>query len=110
MNMPGYVVAEKDEKTRQILFHSLTTCASRTLGICELMRFMYDTICQIEDKEIRDDLTEKLVDAFYMAKKMNSRLAHYKRGGSTPGSGGKGLIKLESTKEREIMRNVRNAR
>ena len=54
------------------------------------------------------NLTEKLVTAMNMAKKMNARLAHYKRTlGDNTGSAGANLLKLEQTKERAIMRNSR---
>jgi ABC-type lipopolysaccharide export system ATPase subunit len=108
ITMPGYVVTEKDEKSRAMLLGGLTQEASRTLTVCEQLRFVYDTVYQIPDKEIRNDLTEKLVDAFNMAKKMNSRLAHYKRKYiDKTGHRGKSLIRLEHTKEREELRRNR---
>lgn len=110
-NFPGYVVAEQDPKVRRAVFESLTTCASRQLTICEQFRFIYDTVAQIKDEDIKKDLTEKIIDAFHMAKKMNSRLAHYKRKYiDKTGHRGKSLIRLQFTKEREKLRLEREAK
>jgi hypothetical protein len=56
---------------------SLTTDANRELGICEQIRQVYDSVYKIEDDKLRKEITEKLVDALIMAKKMGDRLTYY---------------------------------
>lgn len=108
INLPGYVMAEQDLEVRQAILGGLTSEASRQLTICEQLRFIYDTVHQLPDGEIKGDLTEKLIDAYNMAKKMNSRLAHYKRMYiDKTGHRGKSLIKLQHTKAREKIRRER---
>jgi hypothetical protein len=107
--LPGYIVAEKDKEIREAIFHSLTTQASNYLTICEQLRFIYDTVCQIPDKDIRNDLIEKLIDAFNMGKKMNARLARYKREyNDKTGSAGSNLLPLDYTEKRKHIRSNRN--
>ncbi len=107
-NLPGYVIAEKDQEVRRVVKQNLTQAASRHLTICEVLRFTYDTVDQLPDGEIKDDLTEKLIDAMNMGKKIMSRLAHYKRTmGDKTGSSGSGLIKLDHTRRRERIRSQR---
>lgn len=107
-HLPGYIIAEKDPDIREAIRESLTKEASTYLTICEQLRFVYDTVEQIEDENIKRDLTEKLIDAFNMGKKMNSRLQRYKREtGSITGSAGSHLIPLDHTADRKYFRSKR---
>lgn len=108
-NLPGYVMQEGNEQTRYILGEALKSGASIYLTICEQLRFIYDAVLFIEDQQLKNNITEKLIDAFGMAKKMNSRLAYYKKkyNNDRSGSRGSNLIKLEYNKEREHLRNKR---
>lgn len=109
MMLPGYITAEPNQKLRETLREALMTGASRHLTICEQLRFIYDTVYRLPEGEHKEDLTEKLVDALNMAKKMNSRLAKYKRQYNDPkGSAGSNLIVLEHTDERAAIRNERS--
>lgn len=109
MNMPGYVVAEKDPKRREYLRNTISTQASRHLTICEQLRFVYDDVAQLPKGELRDSLTEKLIDAINMGKKMNLRLVQYKKeAGKDSGSGGAHLISLDHTQKRKKLRGERN--
>lgn len=106
--MPGFVVAEKNEEVRRVVKESLTKEASRLLTICEQLRFMYDSVCQVQDEELRNLMTEQLIDAMNMAKKMDSRLSHYKRlNGDRKGHAGGNLIRLDATAERKELRQAR---
>lgn len=105
---PGYTVAEKDPITRRVVLESIAYEASNYLTICEQIRFAYDTVLQIEDEVIKQDLTEKLIDAFLMGKKMNSRLEKYKREtGSVTGSAGSNLLRIPATRARKRIRGER---
>lgn len=106
--MRGFVRAEKDLEVRKAVRKSLTKEAGRYLTICEQLRFTYDLVHELPDPALKEELTERLIDAFNMGKKMNSRLAHYKRlHKDDTGSGGSNLIKLEHTKARKRLRNER---
>ena len=85
---------------------SLTREAGAYLTICEQLRFIYD---HLHEKDALDeDLVKMLVLAVYMGKRMNSRLAHYKRlHGDRSGSKGSNLLKLEHTDERLAARRAR---
>lgn len=108
IRLPGFVIAEKDLETRRIAKEAFSHGASNYLTICEQIRFIYDTVYQLPDGEMKDDITEKLIDAFHMGKKMNSRLARYKKEtGSVTGSAGSNLIRLKDTEERARIRGLR---
>lgn len=108
INLPGYKQSENDDKVREAVRKALTTGASRTMTICEQLRFIYDTVYQLPDGAIKEDLTEKLIDAFNMGKKMNARLAHLKRKYiDKTGHRGKSLVKLTDTRLRERLRGER---
>ena len=86
----------------------LTTGASKRLTICEQLRFIYDTVYQMEDGELKDDLTEKLIDALAMGKKMNSRLRILTRRYVDPnGHHGQSLLVLNHNRTRKNMRRDR---
>lgn len=107
-NLPGYVVKEQDPKNRQILYEALAYDAGDRLTICELFRFMYDTVYDLPDGEIKNDLTEKLIDAMGMAKKMNARLAHYRRTYTDKtGRAGSSIMLIEHASKRKRIRRSR---
>lgn len=106
--MPGYVIAEQGLNKRLELKDLISAHASRHLTICEQLRFVYDDVVQLPEGEIKDSLTEKLIDAINMAKKMNDRLVVYKKKeAKDSGSGGAHLIDLEHTGERRKLRGQR---
>ena len=108
MNLPGYAQPERDLETRQALWGSLTSEASRFLTICEQLRFIYDDVYQLPESKLKDDISEKLIEALNMGKKMNSRLHHYKRlHDDRTGSGGSHLLRLRKTDERRELRRQR---
>lgn len=45
--------------------------------VCEKLRTIYDVIHEFKDEALKEELTEKLVDAFVMVKKMHDRLGYY---------------------------------
>ena len=45
--------------------------------ICETLRTIYDEVHGLKDEKLKEAITEKLVDAFIMAKKMQYRLLYY---------------------------------
>lgn len=66
--------------------------ANRVLGLCEKLRMIYDEIADLENRE---KITELLIDAFIMAKKMDDRLKYYRiTYDDTTGHGGKNLESL----------------
>lgn len=78
------------------------------LGICEVFRFIYDKIEDMEDEKLRDEISELLVDAMFMAKKMNKRMRYYRdKYGDFTGSGGKNLKHVPGDNSRRKMRKMR---
>ena len=74
-------------------------------GICEVLRLIYDEIHPLENK---DKITELLVDAMVMAKKMHNRLVYYKTTyNDTTGHNLKNLEMLTHNRARERMRKLR---
>lgn len=63
--------------TREEIKNNLKTGVSREMGICETIRCVYDLVYKLPDGEVKENMTEKLVDALHMAKKMADRLAYY---------------------------------
>lgn len=61
---------------RYTLRNSLIRDANRELGICEQLRCVYDSVYELPNGELKKQITEKLVDAFIMAKKMGDRLTY----------------------------------
>jgi hypothetical protein len=62
---------------RQELRNSLIRGANRELVICEQLRRVYDSVYELPEGKLKEQITEKLVDAFVMAKKMGDRLTYY---------------------------------
>jgi len=86
------------------LIHSVNT----QLGICEQLRNTYDSIVKIQDERLRNEITEKLVDALIMAKKMGKRLSYYyKTYHDTTGHVGKNLIMQQHNRTRFQIRRSR---
>lgn len=46
--------------------------------ICEVHREIYDLIYELPDSERKNQIEEKVEEAFLMAKKMNAKLRQYK--------------------------------
>lgn len=106
--MPGYKVAFPDSRLRKRTLQTLQTQAHYLLTICEQLRFIYDDVAQLPEGEIKDSLTEKLIDAMIMGKKINARLVEYKKeAGKHSGAGGAHLVRLSDMKERKRLRNAR---
>lgn len=106
--LKGYQQAITDKKERLIIKRAMILDASDKLTLCEQVRFAYDLVLLVNNEELRDELTEQLIDIFGTAKKMNARLAHYKRhyGGET-GNSGKNLKLLLDTIYRKEIRSKR---
>ena len=62
---------------REGVKESLMKEANRDLGICEQIRQVYDSVYKMPNGELKEEITEKLVDALIMAKKMGDRLTYY---------------------------------
>lgn len=106
--LPGYVIYLKHKKERRFIRNELIRTANQYLGICEQLRFVYDTVDQLEDAEIKDLLIEQLIDAFSMGKKMSARLVYYgQKYKDKTGHRGRNIIWLDHSRAR---RNIRRRR
>lgn len=63
--------------TREEIKDDLIHSANRELGICEKLRMIYDVVYTLPNSEQKVNITEQLVDALLMAKKMSDRFAYY---------------------------------
>jgi len=106
--MDGYVYFFKDKDTRVKLKKSLTKDADRFLVLCEQIRFVYDIVYEMPEGETKDLLTERLIDAFGLAKKMGDRLDYYRsKYKDQTGNHGKNIVYLEHNKSRMYRRKKR---
>src|SRR3990167_6212432 len=95
-------------KTREDVKRSLLSKMNLVKGICETLRLIYDEIDNLENKEKKNRVTELLIDAFIMAKKMDDRLGYYKTTyGDTTGHSGRNLEKMTGLGRRFILRRSR---
>lgn len=62
---------------REGVRESLMRGVNKDLGICEQIRQVYDSVYKMPNGELKEEITEKLVDALIMAKKMGDRLTYY---------------------------------
>lgn len=106
----NYFPIEKDQEVRLAVLESLSTEASDKLTICEVLRFIYDDVYAIGSNDaLKGEIIIKLIDAMNMAKKMDSRLSHYKRKYENDRTGhtGSTLIRLEDVDMRKHLRKFR---
>lgn len=76
--------------------------------ICETLRLIYDDVYYWRSKDRKDRVTELLIDAMIMAKKMASRLSYYKeKYKEQSGSSGSSIPMLTDNKQRMLMRKQR---
>lgn len=87
----------------------LITGTNKFACICETLRSTYDLIHDMEDKELKEQITTKLVEAYTMAKKMADRLGYYKTTypDDTSGHGGENLVRIPDSVKRKQIRGAR---
>ena len=112
MDSRKFIFIEKNPVKRKKFYHSLWYNVNKRLGICEQIRFIYDDVYMMPEGELKQRITERLIDALIMGKKMADRLVYYKKtyGVENPDSGnsGKNLILLQNNSWRIRMRKGRN--
>jgi len=76
--------------------------------ICEALRLVYDLIDGMEDKELKEKITDRLATAFIMGKKMQDRLAYYQEKYSDDtGNKGSNIKRILGSTKRLRMRRER---
>jgi hypothetical protein len=94
--------------TRGAYRKSLVTGSNSVKGICETLRMVYDYVYELPNGENKEKMTELLVDAFGMAKKMQVRLKYYRTTyNDTTGHNASNLQPLAGTR---ALRRLRQAR
>ena len=74
-----------------------------TMSICEKLRTIYDDVADYPDKELKEKITEKLIDCLIMTKNIATRFAYYRDTyHDKTGSQGKHLGKYESAEFHRI--------
>jgi hypothetical protein len=108
-NDKGYlIVYDQDPNYRRNIRVNLTQGVNSGLGICEQLRFVHDCVWQLPDSPLKEEITEKLVDALIMAKRMMKRLNYYaKKYPDNTGHKGKNIILLQHNHSRMRMRKSR---
>lgn len=97
-----------EDITREEAKKSLIKGTNNKKHICETLRMVYDRVHEMPDSMNKDVMTELLIDAMWMAKKMQNRLVYYQKTyKDTTGHEGKNFIGLTGVKARAKMRKVR---
>lgn len=92
-------------KERHYAKKSLITGTNNKKHICETLRLIYDEIHGLEGSEV---ITELLVDAMVMAKKMQNRLSYYQKTyKDNTGNKAIDIIGLAGCRNRNKMRKAR---
>ena len=87
-----------------MLKKNLITGTNNKKHICETLRLIYDEIHDLKDNE---DITELLVDALIMAKKMQERLSYYQKTyNDNTGNKAEDIAGLAGCRIRSKMRNA----
>jgi hypothetical protein len=108
MDSTEVIIVEKDPVARNKSRRSLMYQTNAILGICEQLRFIYDDVYTLPEGDVKYRMTERLVDAIAMAKRMMDRLNYLtKKYHDTTGHGGKNLIVLQNNHKRIRMRWAR---
>ena len=68
-----------DLRERHIAKKSLITGTNNKKHICETLRLTYDEIHDLPESDGKARVTELLIDAMIMAKKMQGRLVYYQK-------------------------------
>lgn len=94
-------LSRERRQAREILIYH----ANSVVGICEKLRFIYDEVHGMKGNE---QITQLLIDAMIMAKKMQNRLTYYKvTYNDITGHNGVNLEKSLDTVKRDSMRRAR---
>ena len=94
----------KKTYTREEITKDLVIGVSREIGICETLRNVYDLVYEMPDGEVKEQMTEKLIDAFHMGKKMGDRLTYYAQTYKDPtGAWGEHLVALSNAQIRSLV-------
>jgi hypothetical protein len=97
-----------DDRTRKYAKKDLTYGINSHNCICEQLRMLYDEVYKLPDGARKDTMTELLIDAFIMGKKMADRLGYYKRTYvDATGNNGLNLSRIYGTNKRGKMRRKR---
>lgn len=99
------VLTEEIKKQRKYAKINLISRANARYGICEVLRMIYD---EVEPLDNNEKITELLIDAMVMAKKMSDRLIYYKTTyNDTTGHAGKNLQRIYGVGDRNKVRRKR---
>lgn len=92
-------------RERYIARKSLINSTNNKKHICETLRLIYDEIHDLPDNE---KITELMVDAMVMAKKMQNRLSYYQKAyNDNTGNKAIDIIGLAGCRNRSKMRKTR---
>jgi hypothetical protein len=92
------------EEARDILMYH----ANNKKHLCETLRMVYDYVYELPDSQEKTDMTELLIDAMLMGKKMQDRLSYYQKTyKDNTGNKAEHIIGLTGVRNRAKMRHER---
>jgi len=98
----------EDLKGRDFIKRILLHGTNKFYGICEALRTIYDLVEDHPDTARKNEITERLIDAMIMAKKMTDRLVYYKTTyNDTTGNSGSNIKEISGCRERSARRHKR---
>ncbi len=96
----------KNVYTREELKDSLVHETNREIGICEKLRMVYDLVYTLPDSELKENLTNELIDALGMAKRIADRLTYYfETYNDSSGNRGASLVQIDKQHLHWLYRN-----
>ncbi|MBU2052604.1 hypothetical protein KKH13_05345 [Patescibacteria group bacterium] len=98
----------EDLREREIARRSLFYGTNNKKHICETLRMVHDYVYEMPDGEVKEKMTELLIDAMVMAKKMQDRLSYYQKTyKDNTGNKAINIVGLAGVRARAKMRKAR---
>ena len=87
----------------QLMYHT-----NNKKHICETLRMIYDVVYILPESDAKKEMTELLIDAFTMGKKMQDRLSYYQKTyKDNTGNKASSIVGLTGVRNRSRMRKAR---
>lgn len=98
----------EESKARRVARKTLMIGTNNKKHICETLRLIYDEVYELPDSDSKFIMTELLVEAIVMAKKMQDRLSYYQKTyQDNTGNKAINIIRLPGSRTRSKKRRLR---
>ena len=99
---------QQDAKDRKYAKESLIRGVNNKKHICETLRMIYDEVHEMPDSDTKTNMTELLIDAMSMAKKMQNRLSYYQKTyKDNTGNKAINIVRLAGSRQKNKIRKAR---